>query len=289
MGPRLTNEIGLKGAAAAVPPLPPCGEPGHRAVLSRGGWGLGPRPGRGQGAECGPLGAPAAPPPPPRLREGCAGLRGERCARGQVRGVGCGKGSMLPALGGFLRLGLGSRVWVPWPQSLPRSASGGTPRGQGEPASGRTAGETWHCWGERLGRGPGSLGRAGGGQVGSACPLAHPRRLCPRPVPAEKLHGVPAQLKPSQFDKKILLWTGRFRSVQDIPPRVPPEMIDAARNKARVKACYIMIGLTIVACFAVIISAKRAAGRHESLTSWNLAKKAKWREEAAMAAQAKMK
>ncbi|XP_069843051.1 protein FAM162B [Dipodomys merriami] len=156
---------------------------------------------------------------------------------------------MLPALGGLLRLGLGSRargaprtslgaprrVWVPWPQSLPRYASGGTPRGQ------------------------------------------------------EKLHGVPAQLKPSQFDKKILLWTGRFRSVQDIPPRVPPEMIDAARNKARVKACYIMIGLTIVACFAVIISAKRAAGRHESLTSWNLAKKAKWREEAAVAAQAKMK
>ncbi|KAM8788435.1 protein FAM162B isoform 2-T2 [Rhynchonycteris naso] len=104
-----------------------------------------------------------------------------------------------------------------------------------------------------------------------------------------KVHRVPGEHKPSQFDKKILLWTGRFKAVEDIPPRIPPEMIDAARNKARVKACYIMIGLTIIACFAVIASAKRAVERHESLTSWNLAKKAKWREEAALAAQSKTK
>ncbi|KAM5262568.1 protein FAM162B [Ctenodactylus gundi] len=107
--------------------------------------------------------------------------------------------------------------------------------------------------------------------------------------PPGRVRGIPGQHRPSQLDKKILLWTGRFQREEEIPPRVPPEMIDAARNKARVKACYIMIGLTIVACFAVIASAKRAAERHESLTSWNLAKKAKWREEAALAAQAKTK
>ncbi|XP_049755742.1 protein FAM162B isoform X2 [Elephas maximus indicus] len=104
-----------------------------------------------------------------------------------------------------------------------------------------------------------------------------------------KVRRAPAEHRLSQFDKKILLWTGRFKSMEEIPLRVPPEMIDAARNKARVKACYIMIGLTIIACFAVIASAKRAAERHESLTSWNLAKKAKWHEEAALAAQAKAK
>lgn len=36
-------------------------------------------------------------------------------------------------------------------------------------------------------------------------------------------------------------------------------MLDKARNKARVKACYIMIGLSIVACFAVIASAKKVS------------------------------
>ncbi|XP_025921731.1 protein FAM162B [Apteryx mantelli] len=106
---------------------------------------------------------------------------------------------------------------------------------------------------------------------------------------AEQAHKVAASYKPSKFDKKILLWTGRFKTEDEIPPRIPPEMLDRARNKARVKACYIMIGLSIVACFAVIASAKKAAARHESLTSWNMAKKAKWRREAALAAESKTK
>uniref|UniRef100_A0A8C3R7D4 Family with sequence similarity 162 member B n=1 Tax=Cyanoderma ruficeps TaxID=181631 RepID=A0A8C3R7D4_9PASS len=92
--------------------------------------------------------------------------------------------------------------------------------------------------------------------------------------------------KPSNFDKKILVWTGRFKTEEEIPLRIPPEMLDKARNKARVKACYIMIGLSIIACFAVIAS---AAARHESLTSLNLAKKAKWRKEAELEAEAKTK
>ncbi|NWS71269.1 F162B protein, partial [Crotophaga sulcirostris] len=106
---------------------------------------------------------------------------------------------------------------------------------------------------------------------------------------AEQAHRVVASYKPSKFDRKILIWTGRFKTEEEIPPWIPPEMLDKARNKARVKACYIMIGLSIVACFAVIASAKKAAARHESLTSWNFAKKAKWREEAALAAQSKTK
>ena len=34
-------------------------------------------------------------------------------------------------------------------------------------------------------------------------------------------------------------------------------MIDAARNKVRVKACYIMMGLTIGACLFMIFLGKR--------------------------------
>ncbi|XP_012918487.1 protein FAM162B isoform X3 [Mustela putorius furo] len=154
--------------------------------------------------------------------------------------------------------------------------------------------------GLRLGRvfrgPPGAHGEAATRPIAPLWPRGLPRYCSGRAAsgsepqgPAGKVHRVPAEYKPSQFDKKILVWTGRFKAMEDIPPRIPPEMIDAARNKARVKACYIMIGLTIIACFAVIVSAKRAAERHESLTSWNLAKKAKWREEAALAAQAKAK
>ncbi|XP_072264897.1 protein FAM162B [Pyxicephalus adspersus] len=86
--------------------------------------------------------------------------------------------------------------------------------------------------------------------------------------------------KPNPFDKKILKWTGRFKSEADIPPSIPLEMLVRARNKARIKACYVMIAITIIACFAVIVSGKKAAARHESLTSMNLAKKEMWRREA---------
>ncbi|XP_071997824.1 protein FAM162B isoform X1 [Engystomops pustulosus] len=84
---------------------------------------------------------------------------------------------------------------------------------------------------------------------------------------------------PNPFDKKILRWTGRYKSEEDIPPTIPLEMLVRARNKARIQACYIMIAITVVACFAVIASGKKAASRHESLTSLNLAKKEKWRQE----------
>ncbi|XP_075410079.1 protein FAM162B [Tenrec ecaudatus] len=138
---------------------------------------------------------------------------------------------------------------------------------------------------------------AASGRLSAALRLPRPARYCSGGRPsapgpgdgAGKVHRVPAEHRPSQFDKKILLWTGRFKSMEEIPLLVPPEMMDAARNRARVKACYVMIGLTIIACFAVIASAKRAVQRHESLTSWNLAKKAKWREEAALAAKMKTK
>jgi len=35
------------------------------------------------------------------------------------------------------------------------------------------------------------------------------------------------------------------------------EMIDAARNRLRVKACYVMMALTLLACLAVVISGKQ--------------------------------
>ncbi|XP_006006219.3 protein FAM162B [Latimeria chalumnae] len=86
--------------------------------------------------------------------------------------------------------------------------------------------------------------------------------------------------KLTKFDKNIFLWAGRFQTEDEIPSNVSFEMLDAARNRVRVKACYIMIGLTAGACFVMIASGKKAAQRHESLTNWNLAKKTMWKEEA---------
>ncbi|XP_061569413.1 protein FAM162B [Cololabis saira] len=104
-------------------------------------------------------------------------------------------------------------------------------------------------------------------------PAAAAPAQAPRP-----LFKVPGY-KPSDFDKKIFLWSGRFKSVDQIPETVSFEMIDSARNKIRVKLAYLMMGTTIGACLLMVFVGKRAAGRNESLTAQNMEKKARWREE----------
>ncbi|KAK6293321.1 protein FAM162B [Coregonus clupeaformis] len=109
-------------------------------------------------------------------------------------------------------------------------------------------------------------------------PPAAPAVPAHAPRPAFKLPGY----RPSPMDQRILVWSGRFKTPDQIPELVSFEMLDAARNKVRVKACYGMMIATIAACLFTVILGKRAAGRHESLTSQNMEKKARWRQEAKM-------
>ncbi|XP_051543745.1 protein FAM162B [Myxocyprinus asiaticus] len=117
------------------------------------------------------------------------------------------------------------------------------------------------------------------------------RRLCSKPpegasvpqqTPAQAQHlgfKLPGY-RPSDLDRKMLMWSGRFKTKEQIPEFVSFEMIDAARNRVRVKACYVMMGLTILACLAMVVSGKQAVGRHDNLTARNMEKKARLREEA---------
>ncbi|KAM9583056.1 protein FAM162A [Trichechus inunguis] len=98
-------------------------------------------------------------------------------------------------------------------------------------------------------------------------------------------HKVPLH-KPTDWERKILMWSGRFKKEEDIPETISFEMLDAAKNKIRVKISYLMIALTVAGCIFMVIKGKKAAKRHESLTSLNLEKKARLREEAAMKAKA---
>lgn len=91
--------------------------------------------------------------------------------------------------------------------------------------------------------------------------------------------------KPTDWEKKILIWSGRFKKEDEIPETISFEMLDAAKNKIRVKISYVMIALTVAGCILMVIEGKKAAKRNESLTSMNLEKKARLREEAAMKAK----
>ncbi|KAM4696718.1 protein FAM162B-like [Rhinophrynus dorsalis] len=96
------------------------------------------------------------------------------------------------------------------------------------------------------------------------------------------------QKKPTNFDKKVLLWSGRFKKQEEIPEYISCEVLSAARNNVRIKTCYAMIAGTIIGCIAMVISGKKAQKEDNTLIQKNMERKAKWREEA-MREQATLK
>lgn len=86
--------------------------------------------------------------------------------------------------------------------------------------------------------------------------------------------------RPTAFDKKILLWAGRFKKEEDIPALLSSEVIKAATSRVRIKICYITMALTLLGCLVMIISGKQAARRDDTLLRMNTEKKAMWRAEA---------
>ncbi|XP_021106919.1 protein FAM162A isoform X1 [Heterocephalus glaber] len=65
-------------------------------------------------------------------------------------------------------------------------------------------------------------------------------------------HRVPLH-KPTDWEKKILIWSGRFKSKDQIPEAISFDMLDSAKNKLRVKISYIMIALTVLGCIVMVI------------------------------------
>ncbi|NWV01342.1 F162A protein, partial [Upupa epops] len=119
------------------------------------------------------------------------------------------------------------------------------------------------------------------------------RRLCIKPQEESQLPlksrpplRVPGH-KPTDWEKRFLLWAGNFKKPEDIPQTVSIETIRAAKSTLRVKFSYIMIALTILGCIVMVIRGKQAVKRHETLTSMNLEKKAQWREEGTPSTSAK--
>ncbi|NXH37521.1 F162A protein, partial [Dicaeum eximium] len=113
------------------------------------------------------------------------------------------------------------------------------------------------------------------------------RRLCIKPQQdlqskskSRSASGVPGY-KPTDWERKFLLWAGHFKKPEDIPETVSLETVRAAKTTLRVKFSYVMIALTIVGCIAMVIRGKEGMKRHESLVNINLEKKAQWRAEGA--------
>uniref|UniRef100_A0A5F8H877 Protein FAM162A n=1 Tax=Monodelphis domestica TaxID=13616 RepID=A0A5F8H877_MONDO len=117
-----------------------------------------------------------------------------------------------------------------------------------------------------------SLARKGG--------LKMTRGFCSKPQEskASSQRAVPLH-KPTPWEKKIMVWSGRFKKEDEIPETISFEMLDAAKNRFRVRVSYLMIALTILGCVIMVIQGKQAVKRHETLTSLNLERKALLRKQ----------
>uniref|UniRef100_A0A8C8X6T7 Protein FAM162A n=1 Tax=Panthera leo TaxID=9689 RepID=A0A8C8X6T7_PANLE len=78
----------------------------------------------------------------------------------------------------------------------------------------------------------------------------------PKAPPYTYSHRVPLH-KPTHWERKILIWSGRFKKEDEIPETVSFEMLDAAKNKIRVKISYVMIALTVAGCILMVIEGKK--------------------------------
>ncbi|XP_035750413.1 protein FAM162A isoform X2 [Egretta garzetta] len=89
------------------------------------------------------------------------------------------------------------------------------------------------------------------------------RRLCIKPQ-EESQHQprsrsplrVPGH-RPTDWEKRFLLWAGNFKKPEDIPETVSIETIRAAKTTLRVKFSYVMIALTILGCIVMVIKGKQ--------------------------------
>ncbi|EDS41561.1 growth and transformation-dependent protein [Culex quinquefasciatus] len=97
---------------------------------------------------------------------------------------------------------------------------------------------------------------------------------------------------PNNFEKRLLVFTKKYKSTDDIPPLINQDVMERCRNQVRIKIANYMMLATAIGCVIMIMSGKRAQERGETVQKMNLDwhkeynEKAK-QEDAAAAASAK--
>ncbi|XP_016931052.4 UPF0389 protein CG9231 [Drosophila suzukii] len=76
--------------------------------------------------------------------------------------------------------------------------------------------------------------------------------------------------EPNNLERKMLVWTGKYKTAAEVPNFVSQDVMERCRNKMRIRLANIMIALTAVGCAIMVYSGKQAAKRGESVTKMNL-------------------
>lgn len=94
--------------------------------------------------------------------------------------------------------------------------------------------------------------------------------------------------KVDQLEKRFLVWTGKFKSIEEVPPFVSQTVMERARNRMRIKIANYMIAATFLGCIAMVYLGKQDAKEGKSVQKQNLEwhRKIKEEDEKAKAAAA---
>ncbi|KAG7167048.1 UPF0389 protein [Homarus americanus] len=87
----------------------------------------------------------------------------------------------------------------------------------------------------------------------------------------------------NKFEKYLLVWGGKYKTVQEVPDLVNQDVLERARNKARIKINIMMCVATLLSCLAMVYAGKRAQKRGESVIKMNEDWHKKYNEEAKIA------
>ncbi|XP_046808599.1 UPF0389 protein GA21628-like [Lucilia cuprina] len=97
-----------------------------------------------------------------------------------------------------------------------------------------------------------------------------PSLLARRAMSQSSAPGQVNSYTPNNLEKRFLVWTGKYKSVKEVPNFVSAEVMERSRNKMRIRIANIMMGLTVLGCALMIYSGKEAAKRGESVTKQNI-------------------
>ncbi|KAJ3664960.1 hypothetical protein Zmor_000488 [Zophobas morio] len=72
------------------------------------------------------------------------------------------------------------------------------------------------------------------------------------------------------LEKRFLVWTGKYKSVAEVPTFVEQNVVERARNRMRIRIANYMMAATALACVVMVYFGKQAAQRGDSVAKQNL-------------------
>lgn len=75
---------------------------------------------------------------------------------------------------------------------------------------------------------------------------------------------------PNALEKRMLVFTKRYKSIEEVPNFISQEKMERVRNQVRIKVANYMMIATAIGCIIMVISGKKAQERGESVSQMNL-------------------